>query len=153
MPELELKKLLAEAADEVLSTMFFAMLDPPALPPEDAFARQVRVGFWGHATGALTLSASPEATVEMTANFLGMDSEPPPPAAEQEAVVKELANMICGAVLSRLENTDVLHLGAPEVLAAADAAAIEPPGSAVAEQLFSLGAGFLRLRFQWDGTL
>jgi hypothetical protein len=152
VPELNLKQLLADAADEVLSTMFFAMLDAPAEAGEDALCTQVRVAFEGHATGALTLSVSPEATVEITANFLGLDSDPPAPPAEQEAVVKELANIICGAVLSRLESSDVLHLRSPELLAADDAATPALPGSLLAEQRFSVGAGFLRLRFQWDGA-
>lgn len=152
MLDVDLKKLLADSADEVLSTMFFAMLDPPAPAEEDAPCTRVRVTFEGHATGALTLTASPDAVAEMTANFLGLDSDSPPPAAEQEAVVKELANIICGAILSRLESSDVLHLRPPELLAAPEAS-LAAPQTAVAEQRFGLGAGFLNLRFQWDGVI
>ena len=152
-PEVDLNKVLAGAADEVLCTMFFSMLEE-APPVEDAACTRVRVGFRGHATGTLTLSVSPEAIVELTANFLGIDGEAPP--AEQEAMVKELANMICGAVLSRLETADVLHLMPPEVLAAPESAAPQTGDAAVdsaaAEQLFGVGAGFLRLQFQWDGA-
>lgn len=152
MLDLDLKKLLADSADEVLSTMFFSMLDPPEPSEEDAPCTRVRVTFEGHATGTLTLTASPDAVAEMTANFLGLDSDPPPPEAEQEAVIKELANIICGAILSRLESSDVLHLLPPELLPEPEVT-LGAPESAVAEQRFGLGAGFLNLRFQWDGAI
>jgi len=152
VPEVDLKKMLADAAEEVLATMFFAMLDEPATLSGEALWTRVRVGFWGHATGALTLCATREATAEMTVNFLGLDSQPPPPEAEQKEVAKELTNMICGAVLSRMERTDMLHLLPPEVLPACDQIAPVPAGSQMVEQIFGVGAGVMHLRFQWDGA-
>jgi hypothetical protein len=89
----------------------------------------------------------------MAANFLGYDETDPPAANEQESVSKELANMICGAVLSRLRSTEVFELLSPEPF---DSLSVEEPaaqpGTQIAEQVYGVGSGFLRLRFRLDGT-
>lgn len=145
----ELDQALAEAAEEVLSTMFFTMLDSPPDSAEGVPCTRVNIEFRGHWTGALSLCSSAEASAEMATNFLGLDGQDAPASEEQEAVAKELANMICGAVLSRLNSTEVFQLLSPELTDSPDDAPSAASGQ-IAEQVYGVGAGFLSLKFRLD---
>jgi Chemotaxis phosphatase CheX len=123
-PELEKLDPAAQAADlaeilrgvvaEVLETMFFT----EALPVDcehgwfsDAIL--VRVPFSGTHCGQMLLCVSPSVVTEIAPAFLGRDfgetSE-----AERDQVMLELANILCGAVLSRLWPEAQLLLDTPE---------------------------------------
>jgi len=149
----ELHQALVDATDEVLSTMFFTMLDTPPDAPADSGCTRIRIQFRGHWTGALSLCSSPEASAEMTANFLGLDAPDQAASQEQEAVAKELANMICGAVLSRLKSTEVFELLSPELEEEQETQGAAGCETRFAEQTFGVGAGFLRLQFRLDGPV
>jgi hypothetical protein len=148
VPELDLSQALSEATEDVLSTMFFTMVDAVS-STADLPCTEVRIEFRGSSRGALMLCSSAQATAEMAANFLGLDADAPPEANEQDAVIKELANMICGAVLSRFKSAEVFQLLPPELLPAPDAGS-PAEDCQMAEQVYGVGAGFLRLRFQVD---
>jgi len=146
-----LHQAVAEATDEVLSTMFFTMLDAPPETAANEPCLRVRVNFRGRWTGTLALCASLGASAEMAANFLGLDGPDSPAAPEQEAVAKELANMICGAALSRLDNKEVFELLPPVVCElVADEELPLDTESQVAEQTYGVGAGFLQLKLRLD---
>ncbi|HTX36181.1 MAG TPA: chemotaxis protein CheX [Bryobacteraceae bacterium] len=104
---------LREAVDEVLETMFFVQNEGQAVedrPIEELVAS--RVDFEGSPSGMLSLRITLQAAQGMAADFLGQESSELPPGRTTE-VVSELANMICGAVLSRVESETTFRLSPP----------------------------------------
>jgi CheY-specific phosphatase CheX len=119
MPETPVQCALRESVGEVLEKMFFVEpLDEPPVaadPPDGEIA--VKLSFEGSPSGVLTLSVSPDAARQVAADFLG--EEPSDLAAGRIGeVVCELANMICGSVLSRVESSSTFRLAAPSLLMA-----------------------------------
>jgi len=119
--------LLGTAAAEVLETMFFTAAYPLAEPAESTAGPRVaaHLDFAGTPAGALTLSVSEPAVRVLAANFLAPDEDGPVPASQLGSVVFELANMICGALLSHVNSDALFCLSSPELLP--DGAA-PPPG-------------------------
>lgn len=113
MTESTLSVSLREAVDEVLETMFFVQNEGQPVqdrPLEELVAS--RVDFEGNPSGMLTLRITRQAARGMAADFLGQDPAELPPDRTTE-VVSELANMICGAVLSRVESETTFRLSPP----------------------------------------
>ena len=142
MPDNQWDAMLAAAASEVLETMFFTEVYGPALvaEPEAEPRLAVRLSFAGSPSGALTLSASAAAAQALAANFLAPEQDGALPAAQLAAVVSELANMICGSLLSRVATEAHFRLSSPEV---APADAVCPPGAP--SQSLDLGEGAIDL--------
>lgn len=122
MPEPVLHAALRDSVTEVLEKMFFvpAMEETPpegagVMPCEGQLA--VEVAFEGQPSGRLVLCVSPCTARSIAADFLGeeADAMPEPKIGE---VVRELANMVCGSVLSRVESATTFRLAAPRTLAA-----------------------------------
>jgi CheY-specific phosphatase CheX len=127
MPDNEWDDILVTAAEEVLETMFFTGVCGPA-PARASLAEPhitARLTFKGTPSGALALSISERAARTLAANFLASEEDDPLPARQLTSVVCELANMICGSLLSRVTTEDRFRLSSPEALA--DVAA-NPPG-------------------------
>ena len=82
----------------------------------NADAVQARLLFEGEPSGSLDLSVALTAARSISADFLGVDQQE---VSERQIadVVCELANMICGAVLSRVELA-TFHLRAPAIVRA-----------------------------------
>jgi CheY-specific phosphatase CheX len=118
MPDNEWDEMLVEATGEVLETMFFTGVYGPAQDGGAAAEPRVaaRLSFEGTPSGALTLSISEPAMRALTANFLASDQDDALPAAQLGCVVCELANMICGSLLSRVESATTFHLAAPRIV-------------------------------------
>lgn len=116
MTDTALRVALSEAVAEALEKMFFVPevgeLDPDA--PAGA-AMTVQVAFRGDPPGRMTLELTDSSARTIAADFLGEDEADLADDRVQE-VVCELANMICGAVLSRLDSSEDFHLGTPQVL-------------------------------------
>jgi hypothetical protein len=111
-------RCLREAAAEVLETMFFLGIDREVGWDEVAAKphHYVEMDFQGAAEGRLELAVSNDLAPVLAAGFFGKDeSELAPP--DISAVIRELANMLCGSVLSRLENGSLFELGAPQSMA------------------------------------
>jgi len=142
MPGHEWDQMLAEAAGEVLETMFFAGIYGPAEPAaDDAEPRlAARLHFEGRPSGALTLSISEAAARALAANFLADEEPEPLPAAQLGSVVGELTNMICGTLLSRVRTEERFRLSTPESL---PADWIRPPEAP--SQSLDLGEGTIDL--------
>lgn len=109
-----LRQACAEATLEVLETMLFEFpVDEPGLsgppPAGDAIATAV---FDGSLAGSLTVAISAECTARLAAGFLGLD-EDEAGESEQRSLVIELANVICGATMSRLEPEGRLRIQPP----------------------------------------
>lgn len=136
MPDSEWDALLAAAAGEVLETMFFTSVYGPAEPGGSPAEPRVaaRLGFEGTPSGALTLSVSESAVRALAANFLAPDEDDPLPVSQLGCVVCELANMICGSLLSRVNSEEHFRLSSPEIL---PEGAAGPPGQP--NQSLSLG--------------
>lgn len=112
---LKARQALEEAALEVLETMCFEFPadepregGPPAGPVTGAVAR-----FEGSLRGELRVALSGGAPRRLAAAFLGIDEEE---VREQDELLMaaELANMLCGATMSRLEPQGRLRIAAPE---------------------------------------
>jgi CheY-specific phosphatase CheX len=144
---------LRESTNEVLERMFFieCLSESREFVPEPEVV--ARLTFDGDPPGDLELKVSASAARSVAADFLGTD---PADLSEQEIhdVVCELANMICGSVLSRVESTATFRLAAPRIMnappdianlsqAVASAAALFPEvGNSVAHAV-ELGSGRL----------
>jgi CheY-specific phosphatase CheX len=136
---------LDRAVGDVLETMFFAEVSGPACPP-DASAVGAAMTFRGEPSGYFSLCLTPQAAKRLTVDFMGAED---PDAVTQEdisAVVRELANMICGAVLSCVYKDGVFDLASPEPF---HGLAPEPPAGAL-RRSFDLGDGALRVCLAWD---
>ena len=131
MSEDLLHQALEGAVEEVLERMFFTetlgdaleLEQSPAPPREDEIA--VRVAFEGTPSGALTLRLTAAAARPIAADFLGEDQDAVSDGQIHE-VACELANMICGSVLSRVESAATFRLAKPQIVSGAETAEAEP---------------------------
>ena len=121
-----LRGALKDSVDEVLEKMFFAETlgeiedrNVAGDFPDDEIG--VRLSFEGEPPGAMCLRLTSAAARQIAADFLGLEADEISPVQVSE-VVRELANMVCGSVLSRVENAAVFRLGTPQMAAPA-----EPP--------------------------
>jgi CheY-specific phosphatase CheX len=108
---------LSSAVTEVLDCMFFLeVLGEIAEPPPQAENVTVQVSFDGDPPGSFQMRIARPAADAVAADFLGEELES---LTDQQStdVTLELANMICGAVLSRIESRAAFRLGSPEVVA------------------------------------
>jgi hypothetical protein len=106
---------LANVTTEVLETMFFA--EAARTECEHGWldaSFSVRVSFRGSHSGDMLLSVSPEAADSLAPAFLGIDPLEMTDAPRIQ-VLLELANILCGAVLSHFWPESQLALAAPEV--------------------------------------
>jgi chemotaxis protein CheY-P-specific phosphatase CheC len=108
---------LQQAVHEVLETMFFvreleddAHADRPEIPELAA-----GLDFEGNPGGHLTLVLDGHAARAVAADFLGAD-ESALSDLQVEEVACELANMICGSVLSRTESETRFRLSSPQIV-------------------------------------
>jgi CheY-specific phosphatase CheX len=110
-----LQVVLRQSVEDVLEKMFFIRslgeAVEPGLPEGDVKAH---LTFDGEPSGSLTLRVTRGAARSISADFLGAEEGD---LNEQQVgeVVCELANMICGAVLSRVESAVTFRLAQPEL--------------------------------------
>lgn len=106
---------LEGAVLEVLETMCFelpvAEPEPGGAPEESAVRATAR--FEGSMRGALHVALTGEAPRRLAAAFLGLEEEQ---VGDQQVLLmaSELANMLCGATMSRLEPHGRLRIAPPE---------------------------------------
>lgn len=128
----EIHRLSVESMPNVLETMFFTTAvesDVPCVqrcndgmesPCYDVFIR-----FFGAPSGLFRLRIPTRAARELAVGFLGLHDEDIGPM-EASQVACEMANMLCGSVLSRAESETGFELSAP---------VIAPPGSESADSV------------------
>jgi CheY-specific phosphatase CheX len=107
------RDVIFDSTQEILETMFFAVVeeeenDEDAGP--DVGARVEFEGTWRGCTEARLNRLSSDAICR---DFLGLDFDEDVEENQREHVVGELANMICGAALSRLEPNGKFNLRSP----------------------------------------
>jgi CheY-specific phosphatase CheX len=115
MEEPALRRALEDAVLEVLETMCFEF--PAGDPEEGGLAEGERLAararFEGSLRGELRVALEGAAPRRLAAAFLGIEEEE---VREQDELqmAAELANMLCGATMSRLEPQGRLRIAAPE---------------------------------------
>jgi CheY-specific phosphatase CheX len=120
MADLALEQALTECTEEVLEQMFFVQpVDEPLSEDSpqagDSAHFSADVGFSGEPSGRLLLRISKPAARSIAADFLAEDEAV---LSEQQVgeVVCELANIICGSVLTRVKSRTSFRLGSPRLL-------------------------------------
>jgi len=132
MPDSAWDEMLAAAAGEVLETMFFTGVYGPAQGGSPAELRvSARLSFEGTPSGVLILSVSEPAVRSLAANFLAPDEDDSLSPTQVGCVVCELANMICGSLLSRVKTEEHFRLSSPELLPEGAAFAPGPPNQSL----------------------
>ena len=138
--------ILSRIGAEVLETMFF---DEAVTTPCDhgwiPSAVSVRLVFEGSHCGNFLLSISPEVARSIAPAFLGID---PAEVSEGQSsqVLLELANILCGSVLSHLWPDSELTLGAPELVGVGE------PIEAALHECFRLTEGMLSVSIRMCGA-
>lgn len=114
MTDVELETVLAECTEAVLEQMFFvrAFNGSPHSPPQEL---AVQVAFSGQPSGCLVLRIGAAAARSIAADFLG-EEECVLSLRQVTEVICELANIICGSVLSRVESDTTFRLENPRVI-------------------------------------
>ncbi|HEV8039624.1 MAG TPA: chemotaxis protein CheX [Bryobacteraceae bacterium] len=110
--------IVVRVAAQVLETMFFE--EAVATACEHAWlptAVTVHVSFEGSHRGEFLLSVAPDTARSIAAGFLGLDPEELTGTQAAE-VILELANILCGALMSTLWPESALSLDTPELASA-----------------------------------
>ena len=104
--------LLAPAVTEVLETMFFSETLGSPEPDAPATELEAEVAFTGELSGTVRVRISPGSAQNLAASFLG-ESEHTLTEDQIANVVFELANMICGCILSKIASHGCFDLAPP----------------------------------------
>lgn len=128
MPDLlsrpRLVDALRNAVTEVLEKMFFIRVleDPREAAEFSTHARSrgepemaARVAFHGEPSGSLSLRLGCPVARAIAADFLG-EEEPELETRHVEEVIAELANMVCGSLLSSVESAVTFRLDTPAIV-------------------------------------
>ena len=109
----DLENLLDSAAEEVLETMFYTGIFGPGTEGDGPYV-SAGVSFQGTRNGSLDVAAPESTAMALAASFLGEDPESVP-AEQVPTVIGELANVLCGVVLGRVEEGGQFVIAPPQV--------------------------------------
>jgi len=113
-----LREAVSAAVEQAMDAMFFDAAEPACectgAGAADCVTAAVR--FHDFIEGEFLLTMPRQTAVALAASFMALDPEAVD-AAHSEQTVCELANIICGAALSRLDPSAELRLSPPEVVA------------------------------------
>ena len=132
-----INECLGEAVQEVLETMFFLSVEGSAAWDEAAESLHVTVDFHGPVEGRMDLAIYCALAAPLAASFAGREESEMGPDETGE-VLCEMANMLCGSLLSRLETDALFSLSPPRMVEESPAA----PGVCRA---FDTGLGVVRV--------
>jgi CheY-specific phosphatase CheX len=113
--DITIRSALSSAVADVLESMFFLEALTETTEPPETEALITHVTFEGDPPGCFQMRLARPAVSAIAADFLGEDLESLTERQSTE-VTLELANMICGAVLSRIESSASFRLDAPRVV-------------------------------------
>ena len=116
MTEYGIHQLLLQSAQDALATMFFTLPDDVSVDTQRPHGELIaaNVNFRGALPGRFGLVVSYPVARTLAMNFLGCDDDADLLLAKVESVIGELANIICGAVLSEIESDAHFDLDGPE---------------------------------------
>ena len=150
MPVSELDQILFDAAVDVLETMFFSAVMGDAPPPECKSSWiSARLSFHGSPSGSFGVGIPQDCGRKIAAMFLGLEEESVTELQIGE-VVCELTNMLCGSVLSRLENDTRFDLSHPELVPASSNC---PEGASRVCRVLELEEGTLSVWLEMEPAL
>ena len=131
----EMKEIMTAAIFDVVEQMFYVFLEPVGDEYSD-YAMEAAIQFTGDLKGEMSIFVSDGLAKSMVHNLLGLETRQMT-KEDIEDCVKEVANMICGNFLGRLDQTRVFDLSVPSFS--------QPPRKTVA------GSDSCRLYFDSDG--
>jgi CheY-specific phosphatase CheX len=140
---------VSEAVNKVLETMFFSVPLGTAEPETGAGVLEARLAFHGYPDGTFFLSLSAPSARMLAADFLGEEPETLADSAPGHAVC-ELANMICGTLLSQVSSEGSFQLDAPELVPHGDESAHIPGTPPAVQHSFQLENGILTVTLYFD---
>jgi hypothetical protein len=149
MIERNFDQLLSGAVDAVLETMFFAVSMGPAEPETGPEVLEARLAFRGNPSGTLGVRLSAASARLFAAGFLGEDEETLTDSQPGQ-VVCELANMLCGSLVSKLEDEESFALASPELVPAASETAAGSQALPTARQSFELENGIITVTLRLE---
>ena len=136
--------LLGKTAREILETMFFVSPEDAAEPhpcPADLLTAELK--FEGALSGWFSIQIQENCARAIAGNFSGVMDPGELSADATAGVLCELANMVCGATLSRLDPAAIFKLGAPQLVAQIRA------GEGL-NQWLSMDEGLIGLQLRWE---
>ena len=142
MTELRFDQLLSTTVDSVLQTMFFSVIWGPAEPETNGAVLESRLAFRGHPSGTFDVCLSEPSARLLAAAFLGEDEESLTDSQTGQ-VVCELANMLCGSLVSSLQTDGSFELDSPELVVSGSEAVVDCKEPPAARQSFALDVGIL----------
>lgn len=140
---------VSEAVNKVLETMFFSVPLGSSEPETGAPVLEARLAFHGRPGGTFLLSLSAPSARMLAADFLGEEPETLTDSAPGHAVC-ELANMICGTLLSQVASEVSFQLDAPELVAPGAENAHLPETPPAVQRSFQLENGILTVTLYFD---
>ncbi|MBV8728817.1 MAG: chemotaxis protein CheX [Acidobacteriia bacterium] len=151
MSDQALAGVLAGCTEEVLEQMFFVRPfddDPNSSDSPSCPHLMAEVDFTGEPSGHLMLSLSSRAARSIAADFLAEDERV---LSEQQIgeVVCELANIICGSVLTRVESRTLFRLASPKLVSVG----LQPLSHSAAVQSLNLWNGNLTVAISTESPI
>ena len=110
------REVIWNSTQEILETMFFAIVEEEENDADAGPEIGARVEFQGTWRGWAEARLSRVASDIICRDFLGLDFDEEVGESQREHVLGEMANMICGAALSRLEPGGTFDLHTPAKL-------------------------------------
>ncbi|HET6461666.1 MAG TPA: chemotaxis protein CheX [Syntrophales bacterium] len=107
----DMKEIMMAAIFDVVEKMFYVFLEPVADEYSD-YAMEAAVQFKGDVKGEISILVSEALAENMVRNFLGL-AQGQMTRDDVEDCMKEVANMVCGNFLGRLDRTKVFDLSMP----------------------------------------
>jgi CheY-specific phosphatase CheX len=118
--ESDLGASLLTSATDVLESMYFTSVMGLSEVPFTGAGLTARLEFKGELSGSFVLRMNLETARLLAANFFGEEEESDVTETAIADMVGEMANMICGSVLSRMETESHFKLSHPLVEDAGD---------------------------------
>ncbi len=139
-------EIISQTAREIFETMFFVSPDDIAAPEEwTTPTTRATVEFRGARSGWFEIRLEQQFAQELAAGFSGTFDPSAMQPEEVPQIVCELANMVCGATLSRMEPGALFDLDSPRI---SEPDEIEARPAQIVQWLDS-GQGLIRLALQW----
>jgi CheY-specific phosphatase CheX len=151
MSEQNLGRSISDAVNAVLETMFFSAVLGLAEPETGGDFLEARVAFIGRLSGTLSVRLSETSARLLAADFLG-EEEAMLTDTQPGQVVCELANMLCGSLLSKMESEESFDLASSELVPSASEPVASSGALPAASQSFELEGGILTVTLHLEAA-
>jgi CheY-specific phosphatase CheX len=142
MTDVNFDQLLSTTVDSVLQAMFFSVICGPGEPETNGVVLKSRLAFHGRPSGRFDVCLSEPSARLLAAAFLGEDEESLTDSQTGQ-VVCELANMLCGSLVSTLQSDEGFELDSPELVTSGNEIVADSEAPPTARQTFALDGGIL----------